>query len=211
MNSESRIQKRADTQRQDPLADMIFVPGGTFRTGSERHYSEEAPVHRVGVDAFWIDRTPSDERPIPQVRQRHEPRHLRQDRARPEGLSGRTAAHAEGRIAGFTPPKGAVGLRDGSQWWQFKFGAGWRRMGLGPPCGADRHLDEPRRLPLRSQEDRARRVKATGTVTSPAPRPPPARLRSRGLRRRLPPRRPSDPPGLPDRRSASAPRPAACR
>jgi formylglycine-generating enzyme len=26
--------------------------------GSDDHYAEEAPVHRVTVDPFWIDRTP---------------------------------------------------------------------------------------------------------------------------------------------------------
>ena len=35
---------------------MVLVPGGTSRMGSDSHYSEEAPVHRVAVDAFWIDR-----------------------------------------------------------------------------------------------------------------------------------------------------------
>ncbi len=39
-------------------AEMIWIPGGTFRMGSGKHYAEEAPVHRVTVDAFWIDRTP---------------------------------------------------------------------------------------------------------------------------------------------------------
>jgi sulfatase modifying factor 1 len=29
---------------------MIFVPGGTYRMGSDKHYPEEAPVHRVTVD-----------------------------------------------------------------------------------------------------------------------------------------------------------------
>jgi formylglycine-generating enzyme required for sulfatase activity len=37
---------------------MVWISGGTFRMGSDRHYAEEAPVHRVAVDGFWIDRTP---------------------------------------------------------------------------------------------------------------------------------------------------------
>ena len=37
---------------------MIRIPGGTFRMGSDRHYPEEAPVHSVTVDGFWIDATP---------------------------------------------------------------------------------------------------------------------------------------------------------
>jgi formylglycine-generating enzyme len=41
-----------------PRGDMIFVPGGAFRMGSDRHYPEEAPVHSVTVDGFRIGRTP---------------------------------------------------------------------------------------------------------------------------------------------------------
>jgi Sulfatase-modifying factor enzyme 1 len=37
---------------------MVWIPGGTFQMGSNRHYPEEAPAHRVTVDAFWIDRIP---------------------------------------------------------------------------------------------------------------------------------------------------------
>ena len=36
--------------------DMVFVPGGTFLMGSDHHYPEEAPVHRVEVDGFRMDR-----------------------------------------------------------------------------------------------------------------------------------------------------------
>ena len=38
--------------------DMIRISGGTFRMGSNEHYPEEAPVHRVTASDFWIDRTP---------------------------------------------------------------------------------------------------------------------------------------------------------
>jgi formylglycine-generating enzyme len=55
----------AATQRSERLLhepsndrDMIWIPGGTFCMGSERHYAEEVPVHRVAVDGFRIDRTP---------------------------------------------------------------------------------------------------------------------------------------------------------
>src|SRR5689334_13792109 len=41
-----------------PHPDMLWVPGGTYRMGSERHYPEEAPVHRVTVSGFWMDRAP---------------------------------------------------------------------------------------------------------------------------------------------------------
>ena len=38
--------------------DMVLIPGGTFLMGSDHHYAEEAPAHRVTVDPFWIDVTP---------------------------------------------------------------------------------------------------------------------------------------------------------
>ncbi|TGS36244.1 formylglycine-generating enzyme family protein, partial [Mesorhizobium sp. M1D.F.Ca.ET.184.01.1.1] len=34
---------------------MIWIPGGEFLMGSDRHYPEEAPAHRVRVRGFWID------------------------------------------------------------------------------------------------------------------------------------------------------------
>src|SRR5262249_59534463 len=49
---------RAITSRGPDLAEMIWLPGVTFHMGSDKHYSEEAPVHHVRVDGFWIDRTP---------------------------------------------------------------------------------------------------------------------------------------------------------
>jgi formylglycine-generating enzyme required for sulfatase activity len=40
---------------RDPRADMVWIAGGEFLMGSDQHYREEAPAHRVRVDGFWID------------------------------------------------------------------------------------------------------------------------------------------------------------
>jgi formylglycine-generating enzyme len=37
---------------------MVFIEGGTFMMSSDRFYPEEKPVHKVTVDAFWIDKYP---------------------------------------------------------------------------------------------------------------------------------------------------------
>lgn len=36
---------------------MLRIPGGAFLMGSDRHYPEERPAHRVRVGAFWMDAT----------------------------------------------------------------------------------------------------------------------------------------------------------
>jgi formylglycine-generating enzyme required for sulfatase activity len=47
-----------DLRREPPFPGMVWIPGGTFLMGSDKHYPEERPAHRVTVDGFWIDRTP---------------------------------------------------------------------------------------------------------------------------------------------------------
>jgi len=41
-----------------PAPGMVWIPGGSFLMGSDAHYPEEAPAHRVRVEGFWLDRTP---------------------------------------------------------------------------------------------------------------------------------------------------------
>ena len=45
-------------------ASMAWIPGGTFRMGSDDHYPEEAPAQQVSVDGFWMDRTPVTNRAV---------------------------------------------------------------------------------------------------------------------------------------------------
>jgi eukaryotic-like serine/threonine-protein kinase len=36
---------------------MVYVPGGTFKMGSDTGADDERPIHDVALDSFWIDRT----------------------------------------------------------------------------------------------------------------------------------------------------------
>lgn len=47
---------RATPPCRQPAHGMVWIPGGTFMMGSDHHYAEEAPAHRVAVGGFWIDR-----------------------------------------------------------------------------------------------------------------------------------------------------------
>jgi formylglycine-generating enzyme len=71
-----------------PFPDMVWIPGGTYRMGSEQHYPEERPVRRVSVDGFWMDRTPVTNTAFEQfVVQRHISRSPRSLRMRPTTLA----------------------------------------------------------------------------------------------------------------------------
>jgi formylglycine-generating enzyme required for sulfatase activity len=43
---------------RSPAKHMVWVPGGSFRMGSDDFYPEERPVHTVVVDGFWMDEHP---------------------------------------------------------------------------------------------------------------------------------------------------------
>lgn len=105
---------------------MVWIPGGTFLMGSDRHYAEEAPAHRVAVDGFWMDRhtvtnreferfidatgyvtlaeRPADQADYPD--------------AVPEMLAPASSL--------FRSPAGAVDLRNPYNWWFYVRGVNWR-------------------------------------------------------------------------------------
>src|SRR3990167_790169 len=119
----------------DAQPDMVRIPGGTFRMGSDRHYPEEAPVHTVTVGAFQIDATPvtnAEFRAFVQATgyvtwAEIAPAAKDYPGARPEMLK------AGGLVS--PPPAGPVALADWSQWWRFTFGVNWRR-----PHGKGSHI-----------------------------------------------------------------------
>jgi formylglycine-generating enzyme required for sulfatase activity len=106
---------------------VIWIPGGTFRMGSDRHYAEEAPAHQVTVGAFWIDRTPVTNREFRKFV--NATGHVTFAELKPDAKDypGALPHMLKAGSLVFTPPKQPVDLRDWSQWWKLKIGANWRR------------------------------------------------------------------------------------
>src|SRR5580698_3593547 len=50
------IRKPWKAVERDAFDGMVRIEGGTFLMGSDSHYPEEAPAHRVHVEGFWMDR-----------------------------------------------------------------------------------------------------------------------------------------------------------
>jgi formylglycine-generating enzyme len=109
------------------LRGMVHIPGGVFRMGSDWHYPEEAPSHLVGVNEFWIDRTPVTNREFRKFVNATGYVTFAEIVPDAKDYPGALPHMLKAASLVFTPPKHAVNLSDWSQWWNFKFGANWRR------------------------------------------------------------------------------------
>jgi formylglycine-generating enzyme len=107
--------------------DMVWIAGGTFRMGSDKHYPEEAPAHHVTVSGFWIDRTPVVNRDFRKFIDATGYVTFAEKVPDAKDYPGALPHMLKAGSLVFTPPKHPVDLRDWSQWWNFKFGANWRR------------------------------------------------------------------------------------
>jgi formylglycine-generating enzyme len=124
-------------------ADMVWMPGGTFRMGSDKHYAEEAPVHSVTVDAFSIDRTPVTNRQFREFVRATGHVTFAEIAPDPKDYPGALPEMLKAGSLVFSPPKHPIDdLRNWSQWWTFKFGANWRRP-YGPRSSLARLNDHP--------------------------------------------------------------------
>ena len=106
--------------------DMVWIPGGTFAMGSDAHYPEEAPIHRVTVDRFWMDPTPVTNRQFREFVEATGYITFAEVAPRAEDYPGALPHMLKAGSLVFRPPTGKVDLRDWSQWWEFRFGANWR-------------------------------------------------------------------------------------
>jgi formylglycine-generating enzyme required for sulfatase activity len=121
------IESRSDGRTPATRAGMIHIPGGTFRMGSDKHYPDEAPVHRVTVDAFWIDRTPVTNHEFRKFVDATGYVTFAEIAPDPKDYPGALPHMLKAGSLVFSPPGHRVDTRDWSQWWAFKFGANWKR------------------------------------------------------------------------------------
>jgi formylglycine-generating enzyme required for sulfatase activity len=120
---------------------MNWIPGGEFLMGSDLHYPEEAPAHRVAVDGFWIDRTAVTNADFRRFVGATAYVTVAEQVPRAEDYPG---AKPEMLVAGsvvFRQPERRVSLGNHYNWWEWVPGANWRHP-EGPNStlhGRDRH------------------------------------------------------------------------
>jgi len=129
------LDSTGQTANASPAAGMIWIPGGSFRMGSDRHYPEEAPIHRVTVDGFWIDPTPVTNAQFRKFVEATGYVTWAEIAPDPKDYPGALPHMLKAGGLVFTAPKKRVDLSDWSQWWSFTFGANWRR-----PTGKGSHI-----------------------------------------------------------------------
>jgi formylglycine-generating enzyme required for sulfatase activity len=112
--------------RAHPEHEMVWIDGGEFRMGSDRHYPEEAPAHRVHVDRFFIDPYPVTNRQFAAFVAATGYRTVAERRPNPDDYPGALPHMLVPGALVFHKTRGPVDLRDFSNWWGWKPGAYWR-------------------------------------------------------------------------------------
>ncbi len=126
MSEPTTVEPEAPLTAQPPFPDMVWVPGGTFRMGSDAHYPEEAPAHYAAVDGFWMDRYTVTNN---QFRAFVEATDYVTLAERPPNAADYPGAKPELLVPAsvvFRKAAQPVDLRNHYNWWDYVPGANWR-------------------------------------------------------------------------------------
>jgi formylglycine-generating enzyme len=121
---------------------MVWIPGGSFRMGSDHHYADEAPAHRVTVDGFWIDSIPVTNSKFRKFVSATGYVTMAETAPDPKDYPGALPEMLRTASLVFQPPKQAVDTQDWNRWWTYKFGANWKRP-YGPRSSISGLHDHP--------------------------------------------------------------------
>ncbi|MBB5867966.1 formylglycine-generating enzyme required for sulfatase activity [Allocatelliglobosispora scoriae] len=119
----------------------VWIPGGTFRMGSDHHYPEEAPARQATVGGFWIDPVPVTNAAFAEFVAATGHVTAAERAPDPADYPGADPALLVPASVVFVSPPHRVDLRDHLQWWRYVPGADWRHP-YGPGTtlhGLDQH------------------------------------------------------------------------
>jgi len=119
-----------------PAPDMAWIPGGAFRMGSDHHYPEEAPAHRVAVNGFWMDRHAVTNAEFQCFVEATGHVTVAERPADPAEYPGAKQEMLVPSSVMFKKASSPVDLRDPYIWWTYRPGADWRH-----PRGPGSHLN----------------------------------------------------------------------
>ena len=125
-----------------PSSGFARIPGGRFRMGSSDHYGEEAPVHEVEVDGFWLSRTAVTNQQFSSFVDATGYTSVAQRPLSPDDFPG---APAENLVPGslvFNMTSGPVDLTRINLWWFWTPGADWKHPD-GPSSSIEERMDHP--------------------------------------------------------------------
>jgi formylglycine-generating enzyme required for sulfatase activity len=117
----------AASDRDPANDDMVWIDGGTFSMGSDRHYPEEGPVRRVRVDGFWIDPTPVTNRDFARFVSQTGYKTVAEHDPDPALYPGADPAILKAGSIVFDPPTSPSDPRARERWWRFGYDACWHR------------------------------------------------------------------------------------
>ncbi|KYC35831.1 gliding motility-associated lipoprotein GldK [Scytonema hofmannii PCC 7110] len=122
--------------------DMVWIPGGTFMMGCDRHYPEESPAHLVRVGGFWMDRYAVTNKQFQHFVKATGYRTVAECQPKLEDYPGAIPELLVAGSAVFQQPKQPVNLQNCS-WWVYVPGANWRH-----PRGASSSIKGKENYPV---------------------------------------------------------------
>lgn len=109
-----------------PHPGMVRIPAGAFLMGSDRHYPEEAPAHKVAVKGFWIDTHAVTNADFKRFVEATGHVTLAERPARAEDYPGADPELLAPSSVVFRKTAGPVDMRNVHNWWTYQRGADWR-------------------------------------------------------------------------------------
>jgi len=125
-----------------PAENMVWISGGTFLMGSDRHYAEEAPAHKVKIASFWISAYAVTNAEFGRFVDATGYVTVAERPADPADYPGAQPELLVPASVVFKKTRGPVDLGNPYNWWRYVAGADWRHP-RGPDSSIDDLLDHP--------------------------------------------------------------------